>query len=187
MSKLFTGGKKKADLSLSINSIVILILAITVLGLGLTFIRGLFKQAEAKTQSAFEATKLKKVPTSEEPISVDSPITMNPSNKKTIEIGIYNPQTGDPEQATLTGVKPDLVATDCVNSEGTKVENTNADWFKLAAASIDIPPREARGFPAILTIGNANIDTYICTIKAVCDPSPCPVDVSAQIFIEVKA
>ena len=35
---------KKADLSLSINSIVILILAITMLGLGLTFIRGMFSR-----------------------------------------------------------------------------------------------------------------------------------------------
>lgn len=35
---------KKADLSLSINAIVILILAITMLGLGLAFLRGTFKK-----------------------------------------------------------------------------------------------------------------------------------------------
>ena len=37
---------KKADLSLSINAIVILILAITMLGLGLAFLRGTFKKTE---------------------------------------------------------------------------------------------------------------------------------------------
>src|SRR3990167_8886674 len=35
---------RKADLSLSINAIVILILAITMLGLGLAFLRGTFKK-----------------------------------------------------------------------------------------------------------------------------------------------
>jgi hypothetical protein len=37
---------KRADLSLSINAIVVLILAITMLGLGLAFLRGTFKKTE---------------------------------------------------------------------------------------------------------------------------------------------
>jgi hypothetical protein len=44
--KLFSGKslKKKADLNLSINAIVVLILAITMLALGLTFIRSMFSK-----------------------------------------------------------------------------------------------------------------------------------------------
>ena len=66
---------KKADLSLSINAIVILILAITVMGLGLTFIRGLFKGATEKLGSALEATDITNPPTAETPLTIDQKIT----------------------------------------------------------------------------------------------------------------
>src|SRR3989338_4760817 len=64
---------KKADLSLSINAIVILILAITMLGLGLTFMRGLFKQATGKVESAVSSQELANPPT------IDNPVTLYPS------------------------------------------------------------------------------------------------------------
>jgi len=63
---------KKSSLSLSINAIVILILAITMLGLGLTFMRGLFKQATERVQSAVSAQELVNPPT------VDNPMTIAP-------------------------------------------------------------------------------------------------------------
>ncbi len=60
---------KKADLSLSTNAIVILILAITILGLGLTFVRGLFKQAESKITEVTSSTELANPPTSDNPLT----------------------------------------------------------------------------------------------------------------------
>ncbi len=64
---------KKSALNLSINAIVILILAITMLGLGLTFMRGLFKQATTKVEAAVSAQELVNPPT------VDSPLTVAPA------------------------------------------------------------------------------------------------------------
>jgi len=61
---------KKADLSLSINAIVILILAITMLGLGLTFMRGLFKQMESKISEAVSAQELTNPPTTDNVMTV---------------------------------------------------------------------------------------------------------------------
>jgi len=65
--------RKKASLSLSINAIVILILAITMLGLGLTFMRGLFKQMQEKVGEAVSAQELTNPPT------IDNVVTMAPS------------------------------------------------------------------------------------------------------------
>ncbi len=48
---------KKADLSLSINSIVILILAITMLGLGLAFLRGTFSKTTAQFAEVSDTVK----------------------------------------------------------------------------------------------------------------------------------
>ena len=64
---------KKGDLSLSINAIIILILAITMLGLGLSFIRGLFTAAEGKVEEVTSATELVNPPTR------DNPVTLTPS------------------------------------------------------------------------------------------------------------
>ncbi len=61
---------KKGSLSLSMNAIVILILAITLLGLGLSFMRGLFKQMEAKVNIAVSSQELVNPPTSDNPITV---------------------------------------------------------------------------------------------------------------------
>lgn len=66
--------RKKASLSLSINAIIILILAITMLGLGLTFMRGLFKQMESKVSEAVSASELTNPPT------VDNVMTLAPSD-----------------------------------------------------------------------------------------------------------
>src|SRR3989338_6831715 len=65
---------KKADLSLSINAIVILILAITMLGLGLTFMRGIFKQMGSKVGEAVSASELTNPP------NVDNVLTLAPSD-----------------------------------------------------------------------------------------------------------
>jgi len=65
---------KKASLSLSMNAIVVLILAITMLGLGLTFMRGLFKQATERVTEAVSAQELVNPPT------VDNPLTAAPGD-----------------------------------------------------------------------------------------------------------
>ena len=48
---------KKGALQLSINAIVIIVLAMTVLGLGLTFTRGLFRKMSGLTDDTFEKIK----------------------------------------------------------------------------------------------------------------------------------
>lgn len=73
MNKIFSGRRaKRGSLSLSINAIVVLILAITMLGLGLAFIRGLFGGAVQKLTDIYgslgEEDK-KTLMASQEPIS----------------------------------------------------------------------------------------------------------------------
>src|SRR3989344_3329798 len=82
---------KKADLSLSINAIVVLILAITMLGLGLTFMRGLFKQATEKVEAAVSAQELTNPPTIDNPLTVaPSELTLRKDKKDKITIAFLN-------------------------------------------------------------------------------------------------
>lgn len=65
---------KKADLSLSMNAIVILILAITLLGLGLVFLRNLFGQIGEKVTTNLDASNTRV------PVDEDRPIGTTPNN-----------------------------------------------------------------------------------------------------------
>lgn len=87
---------KKADLSLSTNAIVILILAITILGLGLTFVRGLFKQAETKVAETFSATELANPPTRDNPVTIaPGLLTLREGKSGKAVIAHYNPKAGN--------------------------------------------------------------------------------------------
>ena len=61
---------RKASLSLSMNALVILILAITILGLALGFVRGVFTKMEAKVKAAVSSTEISNPPTTDNPITV---------------------------------------------------------------------------------------------------------------------
>ena len=61
---------KKADLSMSMNAIVVLILAITLLGLGLTFLRGLFQNITEKVDTNLDATQTRVNVDNDKPIGV---------------------------------------------------------------------------------------------------------------------
>src|SRR3989344_2188730 len=90
--KLFNSKRisKKGDLSLSINAIVILILAITMLGLGLTFMRGLFKNITEKTNEALPS-ELTVLPTVDNPVILAPPdLTLRQGKREDITIAYMN-------------------------------------------------------------------------------------------------
>ena len=62
--------RRRGSLQLSINAIVILVMAMVVLGLGLTFIRNLFGGAQENFGRIIDNTQL------ENPASPDNPITI---------------------------------------------------------------------------------------------------------------
>jgi len=83
--------RKKASLELSINSIVILILAITMLGLGLTFMRGLFKQISTKVSESVSANELTNPPTTDNPMTVaPSEITLRQGENSKVTMAFLN-------------------------------------------------------------------------------------------------
>jgi len=91
--KLFTRNKR-GSLSLSMEAIVILILAVVMLGLGLTFVRGMFANITESATAALGDAQLNTNPSEGEPVDF---IPRNPDIKAgdtdTVEVGFYNPDT----------------------------------------------------------------------------------------------
>lgn len=162
-SPIITPLRRKGSLNLSINAIVVLILAITMLGLGLGFIRNIFGGASGKIAQALESTSLKNPADSSNPLTIDDKITMKRTAEKEIEVGFYN--TDFEAQPTVT-----LDITGCSTSGGETFADAGLDLPIIAApASGEIGASEGTGFKAILSFPDSPppVGTYICSLGIV--------------------
>ena len=138
---------KKASLSLSINAIVILILAITMLGLGLTFMRGLFKQATAKVESAVSAQELTNSPTTDNVLTITpSELTLRQKDVGTAVIAYLSTYTSS-DSCTLTTPVPKTGGTDvaAITASGQAIAMTQ-DQINTWTAAIN--PKTGLTLPA---------------------------------------
>jgi len=91
--------RKKASLNLSINAIVVLILAITMLGLGLAFMRNIFGQATSEfseVTGTVQKQMIDQLKESQKIVDINNPhIKMKSNDKKQIFIGFKNDGNDD--------------------------------------------------------------------------------------------
>ncbi|MBI2133366.1 hypothetical protein HYU11_01650 [Candidatus Woesearchaeota archaeon] len=148
--------ERKGALDVSINSIVVIVFAITMLGLGLVFIKERFGQISDIPIGG----ELKLVP----PASASKPISL--SNDEfavqrgkihTFALKFYNNGLGE--------VNVDFRMGKCINAE-TGVDSTT-DAFIIRAVPQDIPVANEKEFKIKLAVnGNTLSAEYICTLQA---------------------
>ncbi len=168
---------KKGSLNLSIEAIVIIVVAFVVLGLGLTLTRTIFKGAEQKLPEAFAVTQLESQPTAENPITISQTVEIGRKSEKTMNIGFYNKDTN---KATLAA----FTITECLD----KKKETQPLKPEMSSISQDVPANTAMGFSVILTEKELPPGTYICTV-AVCEKGDCAVKSyeTKQFFLTVTS
>ena len=114
---------KRGSLELSINAIVIIVLAMTLLGLGLGFVRGLFKNITETTGTVQEQVKqqvLEDLKTGDKKLSFSSnSLQMESSSSQTVTIGVRNSKSsGDLNfivyVEALQATQPDKTKIACV-------------------------------------------------------------------------
>lgn len=149
---------KKAGLQMSINAIVMLVMAMLVLGLGVALIKNTFGSAEGKLISAIDAADMMPTPNSDKPLVFETTkLTIKPGKSETFAYGFYNADTTN----TLTAAS--LKIGNCVGT-GTTPEN-----FNLIAASSDVGAGASVFFEGILEAKSAagidaTVGTYICPV-----------------------
>ncbi len=131
---------KKSALNLSINAIVILILAITMLGLGLTFMRGLFSQATSKVEAAVSTQELANPPT------IDNPVTLYPNtlSLRTNEQGktllAFMHAEGDSRDCTLSVMDKDDLKVEPGVPAGTPLPPIYGNYMIYNMDAVTMPP-----------------------------------------------
>ena len=138
---------KKGALELSINAIVILIIAITMLGLGLGFVRGMFGKISTQVEEQVASEPEPPIPTSDNPITMSRESIVTKANEdEIIKISVFAPG------AAIASGNIDATASDCGGL-------TNGD-----SSPPTVPANEYKTFTWI-TKGQGS-GTYLCSVKA---------------------
>ncbi len=175
MFELFKIGRhnKKASLSLSIEAIVIFVIAFVVLSLSLTLTRIIYKAAQSKIPGAVALTELESEPTAQNPITIPDTIEIKVNSKKTLNVGYYNKYP-----STNSGVILDIAI--CIDSDKTDVGDKKPT---VASIAQDVIASTSKGYKVVLTENGLTSGTYICRITATGDQLP----ENKDFFLEVTS
>ena len=157
--------KKKASLNLSINAIVVLILAITMLGLGLTFMRNIFGGATkefTKVSGEVEKQMIEQMKESTRTVSLSRPkINIKVGETEQIFLGLKNDEQSDKE-FQIDSVNCNALGSSvlvCATSGGTVTIEA------LLGTPIPVSGGEVRVLPINIKAGtNAVEGTCFCTV-----------------------
>ena len=170
---------KKGSLELSVNAIVILVMAIAILGLGLAFIRGALSKGQAQVFKAIDNAQLENPASADTPATVDKNVQVKNDGTAQVSLGFYNKETA------TAGVTFTPVISTC--SKG----GVAADNFDLISGAQAVGVGKASGYQGIVqqkaTVLALNAgDAYVCTVEfRTSAVNPTTAKASAQFFITV--
>ena len=177
---------KKASLEISIQAIVIVVLAMTLLGLGLGFIRGMFKNISGTTEDVTEQVRqriLDDLITGDKKISFPkSEVTIDKGGSTVLTVGVRNKKD--------TSLHYKMRFNPISDPEGVLFSIDNPSWFQFAQNQVytlsaaDSEVRNIRlSIPTRVPSGS-----YFLTFDVLDDDLPPPSNVYAQkdFFIVVR-
>lgn len=153
---------RKASLNLSVNAIVIFVLAFAMLGVGLTFTGLIRENVTGATKDIIPKSDFKNPPTAQNPITITDELTIKRGAKKKVDLGFYNKDAGTAQSVQL-GIRQ------CLKDDGT--EMTELPNVVSPVANVDAS--DWKGFKVIIDVGSSEAvedaytsGDYVCTFSA---------------------
>jgi len=149
---------KKGGLQISINAIVILILAITVLGIGLGFINGMFSQTISQlgeVSKSIEDDMINRIRESDDRLALrENDIEIKKSSEKKIYFGVRN-EEGNPETFEIDFSPISVI------DDGADIDDIT---FNVFGETKELEKDEIMVLPVIIEVSpNAVATTYMCS------------------------
>ncbi len=154
---------KKADLSLSINAIVILILAITMLGLGLAFLRGTFKKTTeqfAEVSGTVKEQIVDEIKSKNEKLFIRGTPELDIRKGETKEV-YYGIKNVLPEDETTFTISASCTEALLADSDPSALELTTFSTRLIKSGEFAILPLRVKSSP------DTKPDTYSCFMNVV--------------------
>lgn len=150
--------RKKGSLNISVEAIIILIFAITMLGLGLGFIRGMFSKVSTQLEQQVANEPDPGSPTGAMPITLSrESIITNQGEQQVLKVGIYN--SGG---TAITDGAP------FVSCRDFDYESTVSETDRLPEESVnpkDIPSQGKDTFVVIFNVPTtAGVGVHLCKV-----------------------
>jgi hypothetical protein len=138
---------KKGSLELSVNSIVILIIAIAILGLALGFIKANFGSLSQKLEQSTAEIPDAPMATASEPITIHSEnLIVGKGQQVPVKFSVYCPEDTN----------------DCVNTI-INVEECDEVFSKIEQIPKDINAGRTQQFNTLVTFSGTSGQTYLCS------------------------
>jgi hypothetical protein len=169
---------KRASLEIGVNTIVILVIAMMLLGLGIGFIRGLFVKAN-QLPGLIDTSTWQNPPTASDPIVLTpSSIEIKGGDSADVVVGVYNKEgstktfsVGIP--SCTGGAKPD------VQTLSASIASGDSKGFKVIILAVNASDSKQPKLPP---------QKYICKLQgAEVDQSNNPVTYDAQFIMTVTS
>ncbi len=160
-------GSKKAALNLSVEAIIIFVLAFAMLGVGIFVtdqLRNIGTQGIETSEDILAS--IEESPTADKPIVgiKKAGVSLPANDQLELSIGFYN---ADKDSATAATI----IVDDCKSSStGTTSSYANDGEYPVivVASSEDVPPSTETGFLVVMNNNNLESgETYICKLKVV--------------------
>ena len=138
---------KRGALSLSINAIVILIIAMTMLALALGFVKGMFGKATQNLDQLISAEPEPPTPTASEPITLSrETIIAHAGDTVILKVGVYNP------------TKDTWYDTEIEISNCGPTDNVNSNQFTISPGKFHI-------YTVTMKLKNKDPGSWVCKVK----------------------
>jgi hypothetical protein len=152
---------RSAAMQLGVSTIVILVIAMVIIGSGISFIRTFFSQGQEHLLKTFPASDVGLNPTNTNPLVLGSnELRVTQGETSTIQAAIYNTE---PDSVTY-----ELNISNCINRSG-----ADSTAISLTSPSTEISASESTAFQGILSTEGATpqASPYICNVQAIRSPS----------------
>ncbi len=146
---------KKASLALSTNAIVVLIIAITILGLALTFTRNIFGTLGENVAAVGQGSLLDNPPSYDEPMTLSrQEVDARIGRDVKLKVALFNVHNSN-VNATLT-------LESC--KQGTS--DTTGNFTETIPGSVEVPINEDVVYSIVLGVADSTpLGTHVCTFK----------------------
>jgi len=165
--------RKRASLNLSIESIVIVVIAFTVLGLGLAFVKsqiGDLTKTSTQVQANIRDKILEDMRSSGKKLSMTQEISLERGKEVVENVGIVNTDTGTHK----FGIRIDAIKMQDANGNPGTIDKMNKDinFFYITSIIKELSPTAGDVIPVTISAKSSGAGNYLYTVL-VFDDSRC--------------
>lgn len=171
---------KKGSLQLSVNAIVVFVLAFAMLGVGLFLTNMIKEQVGGGVMSVVDINELRNPPSADDSITISREVTIKKGKKINLDVGYYNKDSGTNYDAVI-GIEK-------CKSEAGEVFETDSELPAVISNPVNVGASEGAQYRIIFSLKGVEYTagTYVCKMIVYSEDDGAVYDTDS-FFLEVTS